>query len=576
VDDHAAATESVEQHAAADDQSPVRPGQPGFGDEPTSDEPHQDEPIEDEPIEDEPADEAPVDDEPLPGQPFGQDQPDAGDQVPDQSPVRPGQPGFDGDFLNELPQDDASAGDDLLSDEMPVAPGQPGFGEEPADDMGFVFEPTDMSQWSTPGLPADWEPWTSPVPESADSWTDDGYSTDWGLVQPEWAIGGEDPTTVVQPDHPVSGIFGPGHALDVQWANQGQTNYCGLYSVRTILSEVTGRPVDMDEMIHRATANGWFQYDDAGHVKGILTSDIDDILASYGVGSHQFGGPGVTVTDHDAWQALNTALTNNQRLIVGVDGREFDQGHDVGTPGTIDMDHFVAVEGVDYTRGVVILNDSARKAGLEVPLDVFFNSWRDSNFSMTFTDTHMPGDGTAHPVDGGPDPNAPDIGVIGTTLTPEPGDDAASTADPGTVDGTEHVDGDTTPAPAPQQLGVEHDGEQDPGQHERITAERDAVGSDRDDSAAHADGLARPTVAAFGDLPADLAGIDLSDAVGKDLDLGIDKGSDSVMPHGIVDEITPDGGILDEILDLLGSLDDVVVDVAKQVLTLNLRGGMIT
>ena len=50
------------------------------------------------------------------------------------------------------------------------------------------------------------------------------------------------------------------------------------------------------------------------------------------MGSTQFGGPDTeTVADRDAWHALNTALANNQRVVVGVDGREFDQGRDVGT-----------------------------------------------------------------------------------------------------------------------------------------------------------------------------------------------------------------------------------------------------
>ena len=34
------------------------------------------------------------------------------------------------------------------------------------------------------------------------------------------------------------------------------------------------------------------------------------------------------------------------------------------------MDHFVVVTGVDYGRGVVTINDSARSAGLEIPIDV--------------------------------------------------------------------------------------------------------------------------------------------------------------------------------------------------------------
>ena len=107
-------------------------------------------------------------------------------------------------------------------------------------------------------------------------------------------------------------------------------------------------------------------------------------------------------------------------MVLGVDGREFDQGGDVGVAGTIDMNHFVAVTGVDYARGVVIVNDSARAAGLEVPIDVFFESWRDSNFSMTLTDLSMPGDDAAEPPGGaaGPPADAPELASLGMTLAP--------------------------------------------------------------------------------------------------------------------------------------------------------------
>ena len=84
-------------------------------------------------------------------------------------------------------------------------------------------------------------------------------------------------------------------------------------------------------------------------MKGIRPADIDDVLASYGVGSRNFGGPGVPVSDGEAWQALNDAMVNNQRVVFGVDGKEFDQLRNVGEG--IDMDHFVVVTGVDYGRG---------------------------------------------------------------------------------------------------------------------------------------------------------------------------------------------------------------------------------
>ena len=68
------------------------------------------------------------------------------------------------------------------------------------------------------------------------------------------------------------------------------------------------------------------------------------------------------------------------------------------------------------------INDSARSAGLEIPIDVFFESWRDSNFSMTITDQSMPGDGTAAPpVEVARDPDAPGVAILGTTIEAQPG-----------------------------------------------------------------------------------------------------------------------------------------------------------
>ena len=371
--------------------------------------------------------------------------------------------------------------------------------------------------------------------------------------------------------------LGPGHTADVHWADQGDTQYCGLYSVRSILSELYGKPVDMDEMVQRATANGWFVYEN-GEVKGIRPRDIDDILASYGVGSTQFGGPEAgTVADRDAWNALNTALTNNQRVVVGVDGREFDQGRDVGT-AAIDMDHFVAVTGVDYGRGVVIVNDSARSAGLEIPLDVFFNSWRDSNFSLTITNTSMPGDGTAvPPVEGGPDPDAPGMTIVGTTLTPVPGGPEEI---PGPGDGPGTVIGDPPiPTPGPQEPPIEDGPEGGPGTVEEapreITAERPDDGPAGPGTEAGdlvGDGVARPT-ALLGDLSPGFGDADLSN-VGKSLDLGMADGLlDSILPDGIAEGVAGDDGVFDTVIDLLGSIDDAIVDLAKEILAFTTRIG---
>jgi hypothetical protein len=566
----------VDEPAGAD-QSPVAPGQPGFEEEGDQSPVAPGQPG----FEGEAAEEAPsTEQSPFPtGQPGfegeGAEEIGVAEETGavEQSPVRPGQPGFEGGILDELAAEGEPTEGDLAGEQTPFPEGQPGFDGQ-LEDAGFVFAPTDMSCWCSTGLPEDWTEWTPPTTPAPDSWTEEGYSTDWGVVEPEWAVGGEDPLRVTEPDRPISGVFGPGHTLDVHWADQGDTNYCGLYSVRTILSEL-GRPVDMDEMVSRAAANGWFVYDEAtGEVKGIRPRDIDDILASYGVGSHQFGGPeAAQVADREAWQALNTALANNQRVVVGVDGREFDQRGDVGTAGTIDMDHFVAVSSVDYARGVVIVNDSARSAGLEIPLDVFFNSWRDSNFSLTITDTSMPGDGTAQPpAETGPIPEGPGISIIGTTLRPEPGE-PSEPAEPGELsqdgDGT-IVTGPAEPPQVPeaQQLGIETQPGESAPEPQGVTAEQVAGEPDARIAEQPGDGLERPTAALLGDLSPGFADADLTKPDGDKLDRGMADGLlDSILPDGVTEGLTPDDGVFDAILDLLGSIDDAIVDLAKHVMS---------
>jgi hypothetical protein len=538
----------------------VRPGQPGFED-------------------DEPADAGGDESVVRPGQPGFEDDGAEDAAADEQSPVQVGQPGFEEDTLDELPGEDEPVDGDPVAEQSPFPLGQPGFDPVP-EDAGFVFQPTDMSCWCTPGIPEEWQEWTPPVTPAPDSWTAEGYSTDWGVVEPEWAVGGQDPLTVTEPERPLSGVFGPGHALDVHWADQGDTQYCGLYSVRTILSEL-GRPVDMDEMAERAAANGWFVYDEAGEVKGIRPRDIDDILASYGVGSHQFGGPEAEpVADRDAWQALNTALANNQRVVIGVDGREFTESRDVDTPGRQwDMDHFVAVSAVDYDRGVVIVNDSARGAGLEIPLDVFFNSWRDSNFSLTITDTSMPGDGTAQPpAETVPAPEGPGISIIGTTLQPQPGEPVEDPQRGETVVAEDPFGPAPTPEPGLQGTVPEQPEPQGrPGAPEappiHVAPGQQAIAPEPAGSPAPVafsgaveqpgDGFVHPTAPLLADLS---PGIVDSDELTKaeKLDLGM---ADELRERGTPGDEADDDPFYEDafekVMELVGSIDDAIADVAK-------------
>jgi peptidase C39-like protein len=258
-------------------------------------------------------------------------------------------------------------------------------------------------------LPEDWNQWTSPTVPSDESWGDEGYSTDWGQVESTLPQDGE-LWTQMPPEVALTDVVGPGHLADQYWDYQGQTNYCVLYSAASILGEVFGHPVDMEEMVARAEENGWLVRDENGEVLGVSGEDFDDLLASYGVPSHNLTG------EQGAWDSLNSALVNDQRVIVSVDSGEIDLGGNDDTEN--DADHAVAVTGIDYSRGVVIVNDSARSAGLEIPLQVFYDAWRDSNFEITVTDTSLPPVEDAVPPAGtsGFDPDAPNFAMLPFTL----------------------------------------------------------------------------------------------------------------------------------------------------------------
>jgi hypothetical protein len=63
---------------------------------------------------------------------------------------------------------------------------------------------------------------------------------------------------------------------------------------------------------------------------------------------------------------------------------------------------------------VVIVNDSARGAGLEIPLQTFYESWRDSDFRMTVTDIAAAPTALAAAFN----TEAPDYATLGMTMQP--------------------------------------------------------------------------------------------------------------------------------------------------------------
>jgi hypothetical protein len=265
------------------------------------------------------------------------------------------------------------------------------------------------------GLPPDWQSWTPPVEVAPDSFVDQGYSTQWGLVEPQWSEEGQSPFPVsTETETTIADEVGPGHEADIYWGDQGNTQTCALYSVRSILSEVYGQEVDIEEIIRRAEANNCIEFDARGEIAGVLPRKVDNIFASFGIPSYNVMG------EDGAWEDLNDALANDQRVVLALDSKEIDAGRNVGDRvNPFDMDHAVSVTGIDYERGVVIVNDSARGAGLEIPIETFEKAWSDSDYSMTITALPQDPSGGGLAPDGATvNPAAPGYAALPMTLTP--------------------------------------------------------------------------------------------------------------------------------------------------------------
>jgi hypothetical protein len=386
-------------------------------------------PVDEAPVE-EPVEAAPVDDaaesDPAPPPAPLVDDPSADPSA--QDPTQVGDPSATG--LEELdPSQSVTPADDTGLD--PSLSDDGALQDQPLDSQqeGFVFT-EDTSCWCQPGPPSDWQQWQPEAEPDPQSFTPEQYSTEWGELAPDWASQGEDVFTVTEPEvalseGPLADVVGPGHAADVYWGYQGDTNYCVLYSAGSIISELYGVPVDINEVVSRADANNWLAKDpQTGEVKGVSSEHFDDLLASYGVPSQTVEG------EAGAWESLNSALANNQRVILSLDSSETtpEVAATNTTPdptGTADLGpHAVSITGIDYARGVAIVNDSLAKTGggLEVPLNVLYESWRDSNFTMTITDVAAPGGSEARAPAGAGDlvASSPGYALMGVTLQPQP------------------------------------------------------------------------------------------------------------------------------------------------------------
>ena len=186
-------------------------------------------------------------------------------------------------------------------------------------------------------------------------------------VDESWAPAGEEPFPVSEPDVPFTSAVGPGQPYEVDWAEQGATGHCSVCSTASVVSEVSGTPVDPDEVVRRAADNGMLEFGDAGEVRGTSPEATGELLASFGIASE------TTTGEADAWQRLEQSLAADRRVVLPL-----------GQPGSgPEGDITLAVGAVDRDRGVVTAGDAVENAPLEIPMDTFESSWRQSDFSLT-------------------------------------------------------------------------------------------------------------------------------------------------------------------------------------------------
>lgn len=187
------------------------------------------------------------------------------------------------------------------------------------------------------------------------------------------------------------------------WAYQGDYATCALMATAAVIAQLTGNgmPVDMNALgqavidLAETTVSGvrpggvpMFK-----EPSGTYSQDVVTLLNMYDLNADY-----VTYLKNDGNQALvglTTALSQGQGVIVSVHNNtiynayvntyfsEYTRGALLFPNKTEPVsNHAVVVLGVDLTKNVVYLNDSAwqKGQGLPIPLDTFMKAWQYSGY----------------------------------------------------------------------------------------------------------------------------------------------------------------------------------------------------
>lgn len=169
-------------------------------------------------------------------------------------------------------------------------------------------------------------------------------------------------------------IGDPEEAMEL-WECQGQTGRCAIFVQKFIIEEVTGREIDIEELVDLAEENGWFTEEG-----GTVSLNMNKLLEYFGIDNE--------MTFHNDMDDLRECLAGGGKAIVAIDADEiwYGETNDMFVP-TDGANHAVEVIGIDNSdpdNPMVILNDSGHEGGCGemVPLDTFVDAWEDSGFQM--------------------------------------------------------------------------------------------------------------------------------------------------------------------------------------------------
>lgn len=217
---------------------------------------------------------------------------------------------------------------------------------------------------------------------------DGEYSQEIEMSYEEFlAMNEMDYTTTLCGDVTSSGHFDPNADPDkvsgdpisdmTHWEYQGDTGRCALYAQKFAIEAILDREIPIEELVSVAEENGWFNEAQGG---GTVTLNMDKLLEYYGI-SHE-------MSFDNSIDALEDALENGQKVIVGVDSGQiwYGEDNDIFSPAT-SADHAVEVIGIDRSdpdHPMVVLNDSGTPDGCGelVPMDVFENAWNAGDSQM--------------------------------------------------------------------------------------------------------------------------------------------------------------------------------------------------